>query len=76
MSRKRISCNGHFVSHWTIFLLVIQNVKPSSSTKKLAKVNMLSIFSRLYKARKVKKILLEIDNDYMSKYLIRLTRSV
>ena len=44
--------------------LMMQGSKPSSSTKKLAKVNMPSTFSGLGKARKVKEFLLEMDNYY------------
>ena len=44
--------------------LLMQGSRPSSSTKKLAKVNMPSTFSRLGKARKVKEFLLEMDNYY------------
>ena len=44
--------------------LLMQGSKPSSSTKKLAKVNMPSTFSGLGKARKVKEFLLEMDNYY------------
>jgi hypothetical protein len=47
-----------------IELLMTQGTRPSSSTKKLAKVNMPSTFSGLGKARKVKEFLLEIDNYY------------
>ena len=42
----------------------MQGPRPSSSTKKLAKVNMPSTFSGLGKARKVKEFLLEMDNYY------------
>ncbi|MGH3053573.1 MAG: hypothetical protein ACRDL7_01175, partial [Gaiellaceae bacterium] len=44
--------------------LLIQWSRPSSLTKKLAKVNMPSTFSGLGKARKVKEFLLEMDNYY------------
>ena len=44
--------------------LLLQGARPSSSTKKLAKVNMPSTFSGLGKARKVKEFLLEMDNYY------------
>lgn len=44
--------------------LMMQGPRPSSSTKKLAKVNMPSTFSGLGKARKVKEFLLEMDNYY------------
>ena len=47
-----------------IELLMMQGARPSSSTKKLAKVNMPSTFSGLGKARKVKEFLLEMDNYY------------
>ena len=47
-----------------IELLMMQGARPSSSTKKLAKVNMPSTFSRLGKARKVKEFLLEMDIYY------------
>src|ERR1700738_1744885 len=47
-----------------IELLMMQGTRPSSSTKKLAKVNMPSTFSGLGKARKVKEFLLEMDNYY------------
>ena len=47
-----------------IELLMMQGARPSSSTKKLAKVNMPSTFSGLGKARKVKDFLLEMDNYY------------
>ena len=43
---------------------MMQGARPSSSTKKLAKVNMPSTFSGLGKARKVKEFLLEMDNYY------------
>jgi hypothetical protein len=41
-----------------IKLLMMQGARPSSSTKKLAKVNMPSTFSGFGKARKVKEFLL------------------
>ena len=41
---------------------MIQGVRPSSFTKKLAKVNMPNCFSGLGKASKVNKIVLEMDN--------------
>jgi hypothetical protein len=47
-----------------IELLMMQGSRPSSSTKKLAKVNMPSTFSGLGKAKKVKEFLLEMDNYY------------
>ena len=47
-----------------IELLMMQGARPSSSTKKLAKVNMPSTFSELGRARKVKEFLLEMDNYY------------
>ena len=47
-----------------IDLLMMQGARSSSSTKKLAKVNMPSTFSGLGKARKVKEFLLEMDNYY------------
>ena len=47
-----------------IELLMMQGIQPSSSTKKLAKVKMPSTFLGLGKARKVKEILLEMDNYY------------
>jgi hypothetical protein len=47
-----------------IELLMMQRARPSSSTKKLAKVNMPTTFSGLGKARKVKEFLLEMDNYY------------
>ena len=43
---------------------MMQGARPSSSTKKLANVNMPSTFSGLGKARKVKEFLLEMDNYY------------
>ena len=42
----------------------MQGARPSSSTKKLAKVNMPNNFSGLGKARKVKEFLLEMNNYY------------
>jgi hypothetical protein len=47
-----------------IKLFMMQGARFFSSTKKLAKVNMPSTFSRLGKAKNVKEILLEIDNYY------------
>ena len=47
-----------------IELLMTQGARPSSSTKKLAKVNMPNTFSELGKAKKVKEFLLEMDNYY------------
>jgi hypothetical protein len=47
-----------------IELLMMQGARPSSSTKKLAKVNMPSTFSGLGNAKKVKEFLLEMDNYY------------
>jgi hypothetical protein len=47
-----------------IELLMMQRARLSSSTKKLAKVNMPSTFSWFGKARKVKDFLLEMDNYY------------
>ena len=47
-----------------IELLMMQGARPSSSTKKLAEVNMASIFLRLGKAKKVKRNLLEMNNFY------------
>ena len=47
-----------------IKLFMLQGTRLSSSTKKFAKVNIPSTFSRLDKARKVKEFLLEIDNYY------------
>ena len=44
--------------------LLAQNLRPSSSTKKLAKVNIPSTFFGLCKAKKVKEFLLEMDNYY------------
>ena len=44
--------------------LLTQEARPSSSTKKLAKVNIPSTFSGLRKAKKVKEFLLEMDNYY------------
>jgi hypothetical protein len=42
-----------------IELLMMQGGRPSSSTKKLAKLNMPKMFSGLGKARRVKEFLLE-----------------
>lgn len=42
----------------------MQGARPSSSKKKLAKINMPSIFLGIDKARKVKELLLEINNCY------------
>ena len=51
-----------------IELLMMQGARPSSSTKKLAKVNMPNIFSRLGKTRNgQRKCVLELDNTMMSK---------
>ena len=47
-----------------IKLLMLLGTRPSSSTKKLAKVNIPSTFFRLGRARKVKEFLLEMDNYY------------
>ena len=47
-----------------IKLLIMQGVRPSLSTKKLAEVNMPNTFFGLGKVRKVKKIMLEIANSY------------
>ena len=47
-----------------IKLLMMQGARPSSSTKKLAKVNMPSTFFGLGTARKVKEFLFEMDNYY------------
>jgi len=44
--------------------LIMQDARPSSRTKKLAKANMPSILSRLGKASKVKVFVLEMDNYY------------
>ena len=46
---------------------MMQGARPSSSTKKLAKVNMPSTFSRLGKARKVKEFCLKWTTIMMSK---------
>jgi hypothetical protein len=42
----------------------MQGVRPSSSTKKLANVNMPSMLLGLGKASKVKEFVLEMDNYY------------
>ena len=55
---------------------MMQGTKPSSSTKKLAKMNMLSIFSRVSKARKVKEFFLKWTTTMMSKGLMKMTRSL
>jgi hypothetical protein len=44
--------------------LIMQGVRPSSRTKKLANVNMPSMLLGLGKPSKVKEIVLEMDNYY------------
>ena len=50
--------------HKMIKLFMMQGARPSFLTKKLAKVNMSSTFLGVCKAKKVKKIILEMDNYY------------
>lgn len=45
-------------------LLMMQGIRPSSLTKKLAKVNMSNIFLELGKAKNVKIFVLELNNYY------------